>query len=49
MDNGTELTANGLRDWCRFSESSSVYIEPGSPPLTGQSGSGPSEQVASVA
>ena len=31
MDNGTELTANALRDWCRFSESGSVYIEPGSP------------------
>ena len=31
MDNGTELTANALRDWCRFSESASVYIEPGSP------------------
>ena len=31
MDNGPELTANALRDWCRFSESSSVYIEPGSP------------------
>jgi putative transposase len=31
MDNGTELTANALRDWCRFSASGSVYIEPGSP------------------
>lgn len=31
MDNGTELTANALRDWCRFSGSGSVYIEPGSP------------------
>jgi len=31
MDNGTELTATALRDWCRFSESGSVYIEPGSP------------------
>ena len=31
MDNGPELTANALRDWCRFSESGSVYIEPGSP------------------
>ncbi len=31
MDNGTELTANALRDWCRCSESGSVYIEPGSP------------------
>ena len=31
MDNGTELTANALRDWCRFSSAGSVYIEPGSP------------------
>ena len=31
MDNGTELTAHALRDWCRFSSSGSVYIEPGSP------------------
>jgi hypothetical protein len=31
MDNGPELTANALRDWCRFSSSGSVYIEPGSP------------------
>ena len=34
MDNGTELTANALRDWCRFSRSGSVYIEPGSPGRT---------------
>jgi putative transposase len=31
MDNGTELTAKALRDWCRFSHTGSVYIEPGSP------------------
>jgi putative transposase len=31
MDNGTELTANALRDWCRFSKSGTVCIEPGSP------------------
>jgi putative transposase len=31
MDNGTELTANPLRDWCRFSHAGSVDIEPGSP------------------
>jgi putative transposase len=31
MDNGPELTANALRDWCRFSGSGSAYIEPGSP------------------
>jgi putative transposase len=31
MDNGPELTANALRDWCRFSGSGTSYIEPGSP------------------
>jgi len=26
-----ELTANALRDWCRFSGTGTSYIEPGSP------------------
>jgi putative transposase len=30
-DNGPELTANALRDWCRFSLTGTSYIEPGSP------------------
>jgi putative transposase len=30
-DNGPELTANALRDWCRFSRAGTSYIEPGSP------------------
>jgi hypothetical protein len=30
-DNGPELTANALRDWCRFSGAGSAYIERGSP------------------
>jgi putative transposase len=30
-DNGPELTANALRDWCRFTGASTSYIEPGSP------------------
>jgi len=30
-DNGPELTANALRDWCRFSGAGAAYIEPGSP------------------
>lgn len=30
-DNGPELTANALRDWCRFTGTSTSYIEPGSP------------------
>ena len=29
-DNGPELTANALRDWCRFTGSGTSYIEPGS-------------------
>lgn len=30
-DNGPEMTANAIRDWCRFSRSGSAYIEPRSP------------------
>lgn len=30
-DNGPEMTANALRDWCRFTQAGSAYIEPGSP------------------
>jgi transposase InsO family protein len=30
-DNGPEMTANALRDWCRLSRAGSAYIEPGSP------------------
>jgi putative transposase len=30
-DNGPELTANSLRDWCTFTETGTSYIEPGSP------------------
>ena len=30
-DNGPELTANALRDWCRFGGAGSAYIAPGSP------------------
>jgi putative transposase len=30
-DNGPELTANALRDWCRFTKTGTSYIEPGSP------------------
>ena len=30
-DNGPELTANALRDWCRCSGAGSRYIEPGAP------------------
>jgi putative transposase len=30
-DNGPELTAHALRDWCRFASCGTSYIEPGSP------------------
>ena len=30
-DNGTELTAHALRDWCRFATVATSYIDPGSP------------------
>lgn len=30
-DNGPELTAHALRDWCRFNRAGASYIEPGSP------------------
>jgi putative transposase len=30
-DNGPELTAHALQDWCRFSKADTAYIEPGSP------------------
>jgi putative transposase len=31
MDNGPELIAWALRDWCRLTGTGTVYIEPGSP------------------
>ncbi len=30
-DNGPELTAHALRDWCRFRHTGTAFIEPGSP------------------
>lgn len=30
-DNGPEFVAAAIRDWCRFSGTGAVYIEPGSP------------------
>ena len=30
-DNGPELTANALRDWCRLGATATAYVEPGSP------------------
>ena len=31
MDNGPELTANAMRDWCRFADVATAFIEPGAP------------------
>jgi putative transposase len=31
MDNGPEMTAHALQDWCEFSKTATAYIEPGSP------------------
>jgi transposase InsO family protein len=31
MDNGPELTAQALRDWARFTGTTTAYIDPGSP------------------
>lgn len=31
MDNGPEMTANALRDWCRQGGAGRSFIEPGSP------------------
>jgi putative transposase len=30
-DNGPELTAHALRDWCRFASTTTSYIDPGAP------------------
>jgi putative transposase len=30
-DNGPELTAHALKDWCRFSQAETAFIEPGAP------------------
>ena len=31
MDNGPELAAHAVADWCRFNDCGSVFIDPGSP------------------
>jgi putative transposase len=31
MDNGPEMTAHALQDWCEVSKTGTAYIEPGSP------------------
>jgi putative transposase len=51
MDNGPEMTANALRDWCRFSGADRSFIEPGSPwqnPFVESFGSRVRDEVLSV-
>lgn len=51
MDNGPELTANALRDWCRFGGAGASYIEPGSPwqnPFIESFGSRVRDEVLSI-
>ena len=51
MDNGPELTANALRDWCLFGGTGRSYIEPGSPwqnPFVESFGSRVRDEVLSV-
>ncbi|WP_114797477.1 IS3 family transposase [Gaiella occulta] len=50
-DNGPELTANALRDWCRLGGSGQAFIEPGSPwenPFVESFGSRVRDEVLSV-
>jgi putative transposase len=51
MDNGPEMTANALRDWCRFGKTGTVYSEPGAPwqnPFVESFGSRVRDEVLSV-
>jgi putative transposase len=51
MDNGPEMTANALLDWCRFSGAERSFIEPGSPwqnPFVESFGSRVRDEVLSV-
>ena len=51
MDNGPEMTANAIRDWCRLGGSGRSFIEPGSPwqnPFVESFGSRVRDEVLSV-
>src|SRR5881275_2575802 len=51
MDNGPEMTANSIRDWCRFGGAGRSFIEPGSPwqnPFVESFGSRVRDEVLSV-
>jgi putative transposase len=50
-DNGPELTAGALRDWCRFTGAGTSYIAPGSPwqsPYVESFGSGLRDELLAV-
>jgi putative transposase len=49
FDNGPEFIAHAISDWCRFSGADSLFIDPGSPPLSGQSSLGPGRELLFVA
>ena len=44
-DNGPEMTAHALSDWCVLSKTGTAFIEPGSPWQKGWSHSAPLESV----
>jgi len=51
MDNGPEMTANAVGDWCRFGGRGRSFIEPGSPwqnPFVESLGSRVRDEVVSV-
>jgi putative transposase len=51
MDNGPELTAYALQDWCRFTGAGTSYIDPGSPwqnPWVESYGSGMRDELLSI-
>lgn len=51
MDNGPEMTANALRDWCRLGGADRCFIEPGAPwqnPFVESFGSRVRDEVLSV-
>jgi putative transposase len=49
FDHGPEFIAYAVADWCRFNGTDTVFIDPGSPPLSGQWGLRPSTQFALIA
>jgi transposase InsO family protein len=46
FDNGPEFIAHAVADWCRFNGTGTVFIDPHSPPLSGQWAWRPSRQFA---